>query len=1387
MEGKKKGEMIKIEKRSEEEFENIIHISDIHIRPLERHEEFNKVFNKLYEEIDRIKASGIRVIIVLTGDIFDNKNTFHPETYNICKEFFRGLSRRVLTILIAGNHDMKTIARLDSLTPITSNIENFHYLKESGAYEFGDVIFVVTSLYDSKYEFIRRDQIETKKKCIALYHGTISGTSNEEGYIFKNDQGNDRYRKKTDFDNYDGILLGDIHKHQMIRKNMGYSGSLIQNNFGEPIDKHGYLIWDIKDKNNITAEFKEIKNEYGKVNIIIEDNEWKNKEIKFPEKSYIRLNLTNTTQNQANEIMENIKGLKKTQIIDYHYRFNDKFIKYEENEKMEDKDKTDIEILKEELNKTNYGEDIKKKIIEIHERWKKDIEINEMKGDISVWTPLTMEYKNLFSYAGDNVNKIEFKPGVTSITALNATGKTSIINILLYGIFGELLVNPGKSKTWDLLNNKESIGYIILEIQYGTKVYTIEKVLTRQKNEDIKIEIEIRYIENEKLIIKRNKAAKAKMILMFGTIKDFYKCNVSNSRDQGNDFFRLTDGDKIKYLKNVFKLEYFDEIMKKNTIKMTELKIKIAEEEKHKNILIEDIVNISNEDIDKLNIKLAEEGKILQIKYEENNKKKETINKSLIIEETKIIKMDEKDVTKLKRELIGIRDLYENFEISFDMNQIKNSIMNKRNQLNKVIKETKEEILDKIKETTNEIKKNGKYKPILTKEETYKMKVEYEISKNASEKELNNEITMIKKCNIINKNKTTKLTKEELMIENEKLHKRFKDSEGEKYDKMVEKNKEIKKKLGKTKHVNQDKSESEMINERINSEKKLEKIMEEIKIAKINIKKTNSNGNPIECEYEKIPKIIEKLKGQMKSVMIIETKIKIDEKDYANKLEEIKDIEEELNEITIKSISDEDIDKYIKLIEELESKERLLKKDIVEMKNNLLIPIKKILEEIKKDNIEEDRKQMKILSKRKEVIQKEINKIENDKLQNNNIDKKKKENIKIEEINNKIIEEISNYEYNYNNNQMIILKEKKEELEVEIKSIINHLDNKKLEEELNKNRRLLENIEHNDKLEKEINYNKEQINIIIHEELSEKIKIEEKKLEKLREKLENITGEYNIIICRENKRELECKLEIIIKNMEIKKEIEKLNNKAEYQKIKDRKEKITENIGIIENNIKIKKEIKKKEEEREKVKVSEKELQKRQIENRVNMNELNKKKEKKKKLEEKIKEIIELELEKGYYEKYQIMAGPKGIQTKILNKKIKEMEKKINEVIEPFIGTKIKIGEEEDGKISISTLTGEVELAIERLSTYETLVVNIVWKRVLKSISRITSSGTFIMDESIECIDIENFAENLPKLMNMINESYKYVIVISQRDITHIATNTIKIEKKEDISRIIEY
>jgi predicted MPP superfamily phosphohydrolase len=127
-------------------FDNIFHLSDIHIRLTSRHVEYEKVFNRTYKKIKKLKTN--KSLIVLTGDIVHSKNKLTPQCVDITYNFIKKLSKICHVVLILGNHDtnLKNKEEIDSLQVIVRNIKNLSYLRNTGSYVIGNITFGVSRL-----------------------------------------------------------------------------------------------------------------------------------------------------------------------------------------------------------------------------------------------------------------------------------------------------------------------------------------------------------------------------------------------------------------------------------------------------------------------------------------------------------------------------------------------------------------------------------------------------------------------------------------------------------------------------------------------------------------------------------------------------------------------------------------------------------------------------------------------------------------------------------------------------------------------------------------------------------------------------------------------------------------------------------------------------------------------------------------------------------------------------------------------------------------------------------------------------------------------------------------------------------------------------------------
>lgn len=452
------------------EIKRIYHLADIHIRYIERHEEYKVIFEKLLDNIkkDRDYSSSIMVI---SGDIFHNRDRFVSETLLLFNDFVKKITSFINLFVIVGNHDCFNHSdRLDTVSGISSitNYENFHLLKKSGIYNFSNLTFGVSSLLDGMGVPVAPIVEEDITK-IALYHGIVSGSTldngrNVEEGIFL-----------SVFKGYDLVLLGDIHRRQFLNKDktIAYPGSLIQQSYKEELH-HGYLKWDVPSKK---CEFVLLENDYSFMDIPV-NQELDLSTINFTKYSRIRLviNPLDTEQN-INDKIEEIE--KYTKIISIKKCMKEMNTKEKDKETIQD----NVDFQETSVIKSFVDEDKFEEIMEIHQELLKTVESEEIFSKSLPWSIEKIEFRNIFSYGGDILNTIEMKKGVTGILADNASGKTNILNTILYGLFGN-------SRTQNHLN---------------------KNIISRHsKKEDLLVRLTIIRNDNKKFYIERSAKTKTR-------------------------------------------------------------------------------------------------------------------------------------------------------------------------------------------------------------------------------------------------------------------------------------------------------------------------------------------------------------------------------------------------------------------------------------------------------------------------------------------------------------------------------------------------------------------------------------------------------------------------------------------------------------------------------------------------------------------------------------------------------------------------------------------------------------------------------------------------------------------------------------------------------------
>jgi DNA repair exonuclease SbcCD ATPase subunit/DNA repair exonuclease SbcCD nuclease subunit len=740
----------------------IAHISDIHWRPQQRHEEYVSVFENLYEQLRNEKIDAI----VCTGDIYHSKTKeITPEVIDNLIWMFKSLSAIAPLHMILGNHDgdITNENRKDAISPIVNainmNLDLFLY-KKSGIYplilknrSINNCNLYVYSLFDKENWNLVEPTENSNIWNIALFHGSVIGCETDTGQKLTDCDLNVNF-----FEKYDLVFLGDIHRTQFLgyrinheKKNMGwigYPGSLIQQNYGE-LERRGWFLWELGSKQNKEwkCKFRPIVNPYPFVtfewknnvadtisHILSErSNNIKNHRIRIATKQ----NLTNLEINELQKILkedydvkevvfkqekQEVIGTVKTETVTItkHSLRNDTETVFKLYRTFLDMNKEKFLLNEEQIKKgelliDNYIKNLKQNSDE------------EIARDV-IWNIKKLEFDNLYCYGEGN--KIDFQNlnGIVGIFGPNRIGKSSIIGSLMYCLFNT--TDRESVKSAHIVNKKKKEGSAKAVINVDGIDYLISRKTVKTVGKRKKIENEdksttslelyrLNFDGNNTDLINENDIKRSdtdKIIRrLIGSSDDFLITAFSN---QGgiNRFIEAGNAERKEILNRFLDIDIF----KKLHIQVNEDYKKIeAKTIGHNPAVLEKEINNLKNEINQLKFDSQNDQIIISnLRKELENKKiwihdNENMNQTNLIVEFENISKKLKQLQKTKEITQNeiLRNESEKKEIDKKINNLNESIINEKNeieQLQKAIEKIKEmeQLLNdlNVKKNENSIK-----------------------------------------------------------------------------------------------------------------------------------------------------------------------------------------------------------------------------------------------------------------------------------------------------------------------------------------------------------------------------------------------------------------------------------------------------------------------------------------------------------------------------------------------------------------------------------------------------------------------------------------------------------------------------------------------------------
>ena len=460
----------------------IAHVSDLHIRNFKYRDEYKKAFENLYAQLRELKPD----LIINTGDTVHSKLAVSPELFDDVATHCLKMSSIAPYWIILGNHDLnlKNTGRTDAISPIVRAIhgrtEHGVELMDDGpgwgpneSYWWersGDAAAKEFWHYDIRR---RRDpskfKIDPEKINIGLYHGSISGCVTDIGFVME--EGESEISK---FDGMDYVLMGDIHKRQSFRDGrIRYPGSLIQQNYGEELVK-GFLLWEITSKTDFNVDFHAVEAP-GRFYTIQVPQSLDVTGLDIPKGSRIRAELTGE--------------LSPSKRVELEKRLRDVYSPLEvitpdssgERLQMSSPDIDEVVGSREKLSRDHLKErglapDVIDEVMRLYREYEAGLDADTTARG-TTWQLKRLAWNNMLNYGEGNFIDMTKLSGLVGIFAPNASGKSSIFDIMLQALYDKIAKEVPRNI--DLVNDNKDIGTMSVEFESGGHPYSIERSIER--------------------------------------------------------------------------------------------------------------------------------------------------------------------------------------------------------------------------------------------------------------------------------------------------------------------------------------------------------------------------------------------------------------------------------------------------------------------------------------------------------------------------------------------------------------------------------------------------------------------------------------------------------------------------------------------------------------------------------------------------------------------------------------------------------------------------------------------------------------------------------------------------------------------------------------------
>jgi len=468
----------------------IVHIADLHVRNLSRHDEVKTVISDLVKQCKKLSAQHI----FIGGDSFHTKTSgMSPECIEFMCWWLNELSTVAEVHIMLGNHDLNVTnkSRQDALSPIVNVIDNpkIHLYKNSGVYEFmpGYNLCVFSMFDEENWNIVKP---VSGKVNIACYHGSVVGATTETDWLIKDGLSVDFFKE------YDMGFLGDIHRQQFLAERMtkngmkpwiGYPGSTLQNTYAEDLE-HGFLFWEIESRDQFDVKFCELVNPNPFITI-----DWREsveetlfEAHKHPARARFRIR-NNDVMVQKDVISLTTRLRAECKAIEVTFKSDHQISRDVVSVGAATLAKEDLRnpdvllrLLKDYHGDIDVSEEewlaIREQIVEyVQQTTNVDDVVRNTK-----WSIRCLNFDNTFTYGEGNVINFDQLQGIVGIFGPNRAGKSSIVGTIMYALFNT--TDRGVVKNMHVVNVRQPYCYTKAIINVNGTNYVIERQTVKHES-----------------------------------------------------------------------------------------------------------------------------------------------------------------------------------------------------------------------------------------------------------------------------------------------------------------------------------------------------------------------------------------------------------------------------------------------------------------------------------------------------------------------------------------------------------------------------------------------------------------------------------------------------------------------------------------------------------------------------------------------------------------------------------------------------------------------------------------------------------------------------------------------------------------------------------------